>query len=590
MGLFRRGGMCRTSHGELDRVRGTKAARTEVTPLPAMEERQIVALMGDVSVALARGGVEDAVLQRCADALVSHLGAVFARIWLLPPDTNVLQLRASAGRYTHLDGAHSRIRLGEKKIGRIAAERRPHLSNAVRGDPLVDDQTWAEQEGIVAFAGYPLLVAGRAVGVMALFACEPLAEDILEALASVADTIAQYVERERAEAELRWANAQLERRVEERARQLTTLLEVGRELASTLELRPLLVSLIERLKGVVDYVGAAILLQDGDDLRYGALGGPDRWDEAQHVRYPIERFGSAWERLRRDEPVIIDDVRDESPDARAFRALTAGETALEFIHSLMWVPLVVKGQIIGVLSIARSSSHAFLLDEAGLALAIAHQAAVAIENARLHERAREAAVLEERQRLARELHDSVTQALYSVKLYAEAASRQLGAGELETTQAHLRDLRATANDALGEMRLLLFELRPPRLTEAGLAAALRERLLAVEERAGLITELRLDEQVNLPVSFEQDVYRVALEALNNVLKHAQASRVTVTLETIDGGVRLRVVDDGIGFDPDQPGGGLGLEGMQQRAACLGGLLQICSAPGAGTQILLEVQT
>jgi signal transduction histidine kinase len=544
--------------------------------------------MSAISGALAGGAGVDATLQGCAEAMVRQLGAAFARVWLCRPDDQVLRLRASAGLYTRLDGTHSRIRVGELKIGRIAAERRPHLTNAVLDDPAVDDQAWARREGMVAFAGFPLLIDGRTVGVMALFAREPLSADVLEALAAVADAVAQYVERERAEGELRRAHALLERQVEDGARQLATLLEVGRELASTHELIPLLGSLLGRLQAVVAYDGAAILLQEGEELCYAAVGGPDRWEEARHVRYPLAQFLPAWERLRRDEPILVGDVRDESPDARLFRANTAGETGLEFIRSLLWVPLVVRDHILGLLSIARSAPHAFSLPDAELALAIARQAAVAIENARLNERARDAAVLEERQRLARDLHDSVTQALYSLKLYAEAAGRQLDAGDLATAREHLREVRSSAGEALAEMRLLLHELRPPLLREHGLGAALRVRLAAVEGRSGLAIEARIDEGLRLPATVEQDLYRIAQEALNNVLKHARASRVTLAFEAADGCARLEVADDGAGFDPDQPGGGLGLAGMQERAVHLGGALHVESAPGTGTRIVVEV--
>jgi signal transduction histidine kinase len=213
---------------------------------------------------------------------------------------------------------------------------------------------------------------------------------------------------------------------------------------------------------------------------------------------------------------------------------------------------------------------------------------VAIENARLHERARDAAVLEERQRLARELHDSVTQALYSLKLYAEAAARQLDAGDPSKAREHLRDVRTSAAEAFAEMRLLLHELRPPLLREHGLGPALRARLAAVEGRSGLTIEARLGDDIRLPVPVEQELYRVAQEALNNVLKHARASRVTLAFEAADGRARLEVADDGAGFDPDRPGGGLGLAGMRERAAHVKGVLRIESAPGAGTRIVVEV--
>jgi signal transduction histidine kinase len=231
-----------------------------------------------------------------------------------------------------------------------------------------------------------------------------------------------------------------------------------------------------------------------------------------------------------------------------------------------------------------------------MARVLVRQERLVAENARLHERARHAAVLEERQRLARELHDSVTQALYGVSLHAEAATRALAdgglAGQAERVANNLRDIRETTQEALGEMRLLLFDLRPPLLEERGLLGALESRLGAVEARAGLTTELRGPHGSNaerLPPETEQELYRLTQEALNNVLKHAHAQHVTVQVDITPTRAILEVADDGIGFESRlHGGGGLGLPGMRERAARLGGTLDLQSAPGAGTRVRVEV--
>ena len=159
------------------------------------ERMRLLALNASVGEALVEGNGLEAMLQRCAEALVENLHGAFARIWTLNPQGDVLELRASAGLYTHLDGPHSRVPVGKYKIGLIAQERKPHLTNAVVGDPRVGDQEWARREGMVAFAGYPLVVDDRLVGVMAMFARQPLSETTLEAMASVADEIAVGIER-----------------------------------------------------------------------------------------------------------------------------------------------------------------------------------------------------------------------------------------------------------------------------------------------------------------------------------------------------------------------------------------------------------
>ena len=174
-----------------------------------LERARLAELTSDVGIALTQGGGLGAMLQLCAEALVRHLDVAFARIWTLDEASGILELQASAGMYTHIDGAHSRVPLGQYKIGAIARERRPHFTNQVVGDPQVHDQEWARREGLVAFAGYPLVVHDRVLGVMAMFARHQLSEFVPKALGSVASAVAVGIERKRAEHALRLSEAQL---------------------------------------------------------------------------------------------------------------------------------------------------------------------------------------------------------------------------------------------------------------------------------------------------------------------------------------------------------------------------------------------
>jgi PAS domain S-box-containing protein len=178
----------------------------DITERKLAEEANLkrAALLADVSSALAEHERPlQSMLQKSAEAMVRHLDAAFARIWTLNPTESLLELQASAGMYTHLNGRHSRVSVGEFKIGLIAQERQPHLTNDVCNDPRVSDREWARENGMVAFAGYPLLVEDRVVGVMAMFARHPLTEDTIEAIATAAAPIAQGIERKRAEEALR---------------------------------------------------------------------------------------------------------------------------------------------------------------------------------------------------------------------------------------------------------------------------------------------------------------------------------------------------------------------------------------------------
>ncbi len=177
----------------------------------AFDERaQLLSMVGKVSVALIQPGPLSQSLQQCAQALVTHLGAAFARVWILNEQTQILELVASAGLYTHLNGPHGRIPVGQFKIGRIAAEGLAHVTNVVNKDSEVSDQAWVKREGMVSFAGYPLLVDGKTLGVVALFSRTPLSSATVGVLASVSHALALAIEQKLAEEE----SARLARAVE----------------------------------------------------------------------------------------------------------------------------------------------------------------------------------------------------------------------------------------------------------------------------------------------------------------------------------------------------------------------------------------
>lgn len=203
--------------------------------------------------------------------------------------------------------------------------------------------------------------------------------------------------------------------------------------------------------------------------------------------------------------------------------------------------------------------------------------------------AEELAVAQERNRLARELHDSVAQTLYGLTLQSEAAARKLAAGQLEKVADDLQFFRSSAQQTLQETRLLIFELRPSILDEVGLAAALRARLDAVEGRSGIACRLDLEDVEGLPSPAETALYRIALEALNNVLKHAQARNVTLSLSSPGKTVCLEIADDGVGFDLESGAQqGYGLQGMRERAEQLGGSLTVQSVRDEGTRVIVEM--
>lgn len=261
------------------------------------------------------------------------------------------------------------------------------------------------------------------------------------------------------------------------------------------------------------------------------------------------------------------------------------------LQALLVIPLRGKEGNIGVIDVVNKPGG-FSDDDIRLMTLFADQAVIAIENARLHQQTEKLAVMEERQRLARELHDSVTQALYSLTLYSDAARLALSAEKIEAATGYLEELRSMAREAMLDMRLLVFELHPPILEQNGLVAALQARLEAVEARSGVQAKISVEGERRLPLDTEMELYRIAQEALTNVVKHARAQRVDLSLKYTSTSVQMEVLDNGVGFDPSASGRGgkYGLRGIEERVNQLGGHVNVKSAPGEGTtlQVMIEV--
>jgi signal transduction histidine kinase len=261
------------------------------------------------------------------------------------------------------------------------------------------------------------------------------------------------------------------------------------------------------------------------------------------------------------------------------------------MRSFLGVPIVSRGGIIGALYLTDKEGAAEFSDaDERLIVLLAAHAAIAIENARLHERSRELSIVEERNRLARELHDSVTQQLFGVVLSAESASELLGRGDGAAGE-QLERVQALARGAMEELRSVVFELRPASLEAEGLGQALRKHVEVLRHVSGREIELRVASPPALGAAAAGQVFRIAQEALQNAHRHAGAERIEVRLENGGGRLALSVADDGRGFDvlaPGVRGRRLGLTSMEERAAELGGRLTIESRPGEGTTVRLEV--
>jgi signal transduction histidine kinase len=254
----------------------------------------------------------------------------------------------------------------------------------------------------------------------------------------------------------------------------------------------------------------------------------------------------------------------------------------------MLVPLLARGAAIGFISVATDQAERiFSADEVRLAETIASDIAAAVENARLLERTKAAAAAEERNRIARELHDSVTQTLYSVSLVAEALPRLLERN-LAEAKRNAAYLRQTTLGALAEMRTLLFELRPGALEKTGLDVLLQQLADVLTGRARVPAEVSIQGEAELPNDVKIGLYRIAQETFNNIARHARATRAWASLRSGSDGAILVIRDNGRGFDPGSiPPERMGVRIMRERAQGIGARLNIESEAGQGTQVTVE---
>jgi two-component system nitrate/nitrite sensor histidine kinase NarX len=251
------------------------------------------------------------------------------------------------------------------------------------------------------------------------------------------------------------------------------------------------------------------------------------------------------------------------------------------------VPLAIRGRIIGGIGLANEKANYFTSHQADLALHVANQAAITMINAELFGHAQELAVLEERQRLARNLHDAVNQSLFSAGLIAEVLPR-LWERDQDAARLSLEDLQRLTRGAMAEMRALLAELRPATLTDSDLGDLLRLLGNALSGRTNVPVAVTVTGEFILPVKVQVAFYRICQEALNNITKHAKASQVEINLQQQENLIELRIHDDGQGFDTKQTlSGHYGLSMMRERAQAAGLLLSIISQPGHGTELIIH---
>ena len=541
---------------------------------PADPHDRLRALV-DVGIALSSELSLDALLQRTLETAAELTGARYAALGVIDKTGQALERFLTTGIDAQTHAAIGDLPRGRGILGVLIREAHPLRLHDIADDPRSVGFP-PNHPPMKSFLGVPIVLRGIAYGNLYLTekaGGREFTDEDQELSQLVAAQAAVAIENARLyESSTRWL------------RQLESLNEIGNALASELELEPLLALVARRLQELVDARLVLIALPQGETLRVAAAEGDGSYGVVgMELEFGRSKAGRVLERGRSER---IDSVLDDPEiDQQATRRLG--------VHSALFVPLVVRGRTIGVVIAHDRQGHtpAFSEDDLRLAESLAERAAIAVD---LSERVSRDAVRRavdaqelERARLARELHDETGQALTSILLGLKPLEQAADSDEGREAVASVRELVVST---LQGVRRLAVELRPSALDDFGLVPAVERLADTFREQSGLHVDFEAQlGEARLPSEAETTLYRVIQEALTNIVKHADASRVSILLQRTGSDALAVVEDDGSGFDPRFPrDDALGLAGMRERLALAGGRLRIESTAGAGTTVVAEV--
>lgn len=427
--------------------------------------------------------------------------------------------------------------------------------------------------GIRSWMALPMLFQNRPIGMLTLGHHEPNAytSQHVELATAFADQVAVAIQ-----------NARLFESVQHAADRFRVISELGQRITSILDVDELLSQTAHLIQDAFGYYHVHIGLVDGDHLVFPEKGGVYNNEpvctDCSKLRVPLNEDTICGVVARSGEPLVVNDIPKESRYLHPKGAIGSGVV----------VPLKVKDEVIGLIDVENAEPNSF--DESSVAVLqlLANQVAVAIENARLYEKAQKVVVLQERQRISRELHDSVSQSLYGIGLGIRTAQALLEKDTEKVEQA-LDYVLSLADAGLAEMRALIIELRPEQIDSDGLVLSLKNQLHTIGTRHHIRVKIDLCEEPDLSIEQKQAVFRIIQEALHNTIKHANASQIDVRMETQDDSLVITIKDDGQGFDPSASfPGHFGLQTMRERTEYWGGTLTVQSASGKGTLVTIRL--
>ncbi len=520
------------------------------------------------------------------DVILSQLALVLpydgAAIFLY--ESNLLYVAATKGRGPLLRSPVTEfLEQLPRNLRRLVDTRVPVIISDTTADP--DWILLPEREYIRSWLGVPLLERGELRGILALDKgtanfYDAQAIELAEAFASQA---AIALENARLYQQVQGNAEHLREHVAQRTRQLRTLYDITALVSKHLDLQTILDLALARTVREFDCAAGAILTLDETATRLLLLA--HHALDADQIEFLRDVAASSllFPKLQEQHETIAIVHKEEFP---AELVPAFGRQASCYAAALMRL----KGEPLGMIALFGDVLHEFGQAESQLLSSIADHLAGAIENAGLRKESEKLMVLQERERLARDLHDSATQSLYSLTLFSAAAREQIRAGHLRQAALYLDEVDQMADQTHREMRLLLHELSYPEVGDESLAQAIQRRLRMVEARSGVRVQLIAPEPLEIPDAIRRELYKVASEALTNALKHGHPQTLRVELRTTKEFVTLLVVDDGRGFDTAVAyrGMGMGLTNMRQRMRSIGGEFELESTPQQGTRVTATV--
>ncbi len=510
------------------------------------------------------------ILARSLDAILELTHAAAGRVWLVEPDTTALRNTVHRGLFPDAFAEPAALKFGDDLAGRVAqsarAERITDLNRLANGEQL-------RAKGFVELVSVPLIARGRVVGVI------DIAARHRGELGSVAPDLLVSIGREIG---LAIENARLFEAARGRQADAENLLKTGMAVSSKLQLTQVLDTVTERGRTLMDVEASALCLWDSQNrwLVVGSESGPaDAFESPASIGQRI---------AQRINWLRIDATHHDD-------CITCALIRPPYREAHVEMPLQVGNQVIGCLCVSSARARTFSERDIQVLGGLADQATIAIENARAYDRASNVAITIERERLAREMHDTLAQVLGFVSTKSQAVRELLDAGRIDAARTQVDQLTELSLKLSADVREVILGLRTALAPEKGLLPALADYAQAFARQSNIDTQILIEDgvrELTFAPAVELQMIRIVQESLTNVRKYAHARHAIVRVSRIDGHAEMRIEDDGQGFDPARITRGdwpqFGLQTMRERAESVGGAFVVVSKPNLGTQIIVQI--